>query len=79
VLPADWSSRLRRSDLWARDGDVVRILCLDTDVSAAERVLEALGLSKGAADLKRVRVDVARTRDFLSLRRPSHQNVVADR
>jgi glycosyltransferase involved in cell wall biosynthesis len=79
LLSGDWTEQLRRSDLWVRDGDVVRILCLDTDVLAAERVLERLGLSRSSAGKQSVRVDVARTRDYLSLRRPAARGSLADR
>jgi glycosyltransferase involved in cell wall biosynthesis len=77
VLSGDWSEHLRRSDLWARDGDAVRVLCLDTDVMAAEHLLERLGLVKGSRGRERVRVEVARTRDYLSLRRPINRGTLA--
>lgn len=71
VLSGGWSEHLRRSDLWVRDRDAVRILCMDTDVSAAEQVLARLGLTEGSLDRERVSVEVARTRDYLNLRRPA--------
>lgn len=79
VLFVGWSECLRRSDLWMRDGDVVRVLCMDTDVDAAEHVLERLGLMKGTLGRKRVSVEVARTRDYLSLRRPVNRDSRASR
>ncbi|CAN5267401.1 hypothetical protein BH11ACT3_BH11ACT3_20600 [soil metagenome] len=77
ILSAGWTESLRRSDLYEHDGDVVRILCLDTDFVAAERVLERLGVSKASRDRGRVRVEVARTRDYLSLRRPVARDSLA--
>lgn len=79
LVPTDWRTRLRRSDLAERDGNLVRILCLDTDVLAAEHVLEQLGLVNGSPNRERVRVEVARTRDYLSLRRPVHRGSLAER
>lgn len=77
ALPENWEQRLRRSDLHRVDGDDLRVLCLDTDIAAARLVLERLELSHSPyAD--RVRVDVARTRDFLSLRRPTRSRIGAD-
>lgn len=77
LLPGDWIERLRRSDLWVRDGDVVRVLCLDTDVVAAEHVLERLDVVTGSRERERVSVEVARTRDYLSLRRPAQRGALA--
>lgn len=79
VVSDDWREKLRRSDLWVRDGDVVRVLCLDTDVVAAEQLLGALGLVMGSKDRQRVCVEVARTRDYLSLRRPDARGTLVDR
>lgn len=70
ALAAGWAAHLRRSDFHQIDGDVVRILCLDTDVAAAEVFLGGLGLGSASSERARVRVEVARTRDYLSLRRP---------
>jgi glycosyltransferase involved in cell wall biosynthesis len=80
VLPTDWNEHLRRSDLWVRDGGVVRVLCLDTDIAAAERVLERLDLPAGSPQRDRVDVEVARTRDYLSLHRHGAvRDILADR
>ncbi|QHC64470.1 glycosyltransferase [Rathayibacter festucae] len=78
VLPAGWTQRLRRSDLWIRDGDDVRILCLDTDVVAAEQLVQSLGLAIGSPQRARVTIEVARTRDYLSLKRADVRNALAD-
>lgn len=77
ALPRDWAEHLRRSDVWLRDGDVIRILCLDTDVSAAEHLLGRLGLGRDSTNRQRVIVEVARTRDYLSLRRPVNDRTLA--
>ncbi|WP_165069782.1 glycosyltransferase family 4 protein [Marisediminicola senii] len=79
LLPADWTQHLRLSDLWEHDGDMTRILCLDTDVFAAEELLEDLGFGTGSLGREHVTVRVARTRDYLSLRRPATSGHLASR
>ncbi|KQM83938.1 glycosyltransferase family 4 protein [Agromyces sp. Leaf222] len=79
ALPDDWRDHLRPSDLWIRDGDLIRVLCLDTDVTAAEALLARFGLGADSPCREQVRVEVARTRDHLSLRRPAERSTEAAR
>lgn len=78
-LPEDWTDRLRPTELATQDAGVVRVLCLDTDIAAAGDVLTRLGLAVGSTGRSRTQVEVARTRDYLSLRRPSGDPAVVGR
>ncbi|GAB7192566.1 glycosyltransferase family 4 protein [Kineococcus sp. NUM-3379] len=70
VLPENWRSAVRDTDVWELTGDTVTILCRSADSQTVEKLLGRLGVLDTAELGEGFSVSVARTADLLRLSSP---------